>query len=112
MEFSYSDYDGLATKDISLGTDTDQLSMSGRISVDSGKVRLFVNIKSTGKELYSKEFTSAGNVNIDIDSVGNDKDLVLGLEAEKVKDLHLKLSSEQKLDRDPETPAVPEPGKL
>ena len=111
--YSFSDFNGVETKNIFLDPEENHLNINGKISLSSGKVRLFVKVKDSGKVLYSEEFTSDKNkaVNIGIDNLGGNKDFILGMVAEEAKNLELDLSSEQNLVRTPEIPAATKPSK-
>lgn len=110
IKMSYSKFDGVNTKDIDVDADISQLNLSGTIHMTEGKVRLYVNAKDTEKELYAQEFTAVdnGKITIDIDNLGENKNLVLGLEATHAKGLELYLTSSQTLIREPETPSHPD----
>lgn len=107
IQMSYSELDGIKIKDICLNADEDRLNFSGTITMSDGNARLYVYVKDTGEELYSQEYTTNNNgkVNIDIENLGKNKDLILGLEAAHAKAFKLDLTSTQKLICNPEKPS-------
>ncbi len=113
IKYSFSDFNGVETKDIFLDPEENHLDINGEISMSSGKVRLFVKVKDSGKVLYSEEFTSDKNKSVDIgiDNLGGNKDFILGMVADEAKNLELDLFSEQNLVGTPEIPTATKPSK-
>ncbi len=113
IKYSFSDFNGVETKEISIDPEENHLRINGKISLTSGKVRLFVKVKDSNKVLYSEEFTSDKNKSVDIrvDNLGENKDFIIGMVADEAKNLKLDLISEQNLVRTPEIPAATKPSK-
>ncbi len=108
INYSFSDFNGVETKDIFLDLEENHLNINGKISLTSGKVRIFVKVKDSGKVLYSEEFTSDKNKSVDIgiENLGGNKDFILGMIADEAKNLELDLFSKQNLVRAPEMPVT------
>lgn len=106
IDVNFSNYNGIKEKEIFLNSDDNELNLNGTIKIKNGEVELYVKVKDTNKILYSKEFTSKENrnINIDIDDLEENKDLMLVLEVKNVEEMKLQLTSKQKLVRDKEVP--------
>lgn len=63
--------------------------------------------------IISTEYTSAdkGSISIDINGLGENRDLVFGLQASNAQGFKVHLTSQQKLFRDKEVPEVQKPDK-
>ncbi|PXV93848.1 hypothetical protein C8E03_102623 [Lachnotalea glycerini] len=109
IEVGFSEFTGEKVQDIQLNDGITHMKLSGTISLTSGSVEIYIKVKDTDEKLYSETFfeENSGTINIEIKDLKGNSNFVLGIDSNSAKDFKLSLTSDQKLIKDKEKPAVP-----